>query len=274
MGEKGITIKYSELMRHIKYILVLVVLVLFSSCKGTKTAVGTVRADSGLKGASIIATHKAASPKFNTLASRVQVVYQDEKKEQSITVSLRIKKDETIWIKASILGITLAKVLITPEQVSYYETISNTYFDGDFTLLSEWLGTELDFEKTQAILLGQSIFGLSKNSYNARIKQNKYQLEPISQPTNFIHSLLLNPENFKVFTASLAQPNDNRVLSLEYGPYQKIEENYYPKEIFIKSSEAGSNTAIDVKYKNIDLNVNLNFNFKIPEGYEKIKLSR
>ena len=99
----------------------------------------------------IIKTHDAAVPDFLTLAARMHVVYENEKKHQSITVSLRMEKDEKIWIKASLLGITMAKVLITPETVSYYETISNTYFDGDFRLLSDWLGTEIDFEKAQSI---------------------------------------------------------------------------------------------------------------------------
>ncbi|MEM7085970.1 MAG: DUF4292 domain-containing protein [Bacteroidota bacterium] len=255
-------------------ILLSVLLLLFGACRGGKAVVDGVRADRALNISNIIATHRAASPNFNTLASRVQVVYKDDKKEQSITVSLRIKKDETIWIKASILGITLAKVLITPDQVSYYETISNTFFDGDFALLSEWLGTELDFERTQAILLGQSIFGLDENSYASLISENKYQLEPKKQPNNFIHSLLLNPDNFKVFAGSLSQPNDNRLLSLSYGDYQEIEGGHYPSEIFIKSSEDGNNTAIDVKYKRIDLNVSVNFSFKIPEGYEEIHLEK
>ena len=90
------------------------------SCKGTKSAAGTT---DNLAVKSIVASHDAASPNFTTLAARVQVVYEDEKKQQSITVSLRMEKDKIIWMKASLLGITLAKAKITPQRVSYYETI-------------------------------------------------------------------------------------------------------------------------------------------------------
>jgi hypothetical protein len=262
------------MIRLTKILTILLLVFLFIGCKGSKAVVGNSSADASLSAASIIATHKAASPKFNTLASRVQVVYQDEKKEQSITVSLRMEKDKTIWIKASLLGITLAKVIITPNRVSYYETITNSYFDGDFTLLSEWLGTDLDFEKTQAILLGQSIFSLSKNSYRSFVSNNKYQLEPKQQPANFIHSLLLNPDDFKVNSGRLSQPGDQRELSLRYGPYQELNGSKFPSEIFIRSMESGSKTNIDVRYKKIDLDVSLSFNFKIPDGYEEIVLER
>ena len=182
--------------------------------------------------------HQQAEPNFNTLASRVQVVYDDGEKNQSITVSLRMEKNETIWIKASILGITLAKAIITPERVSYYETISNTYFDGDFSLISDWLGTDLDFEQVQAILLGQSIFSFKDGKYEVSNTQNSYKIQPKKQPYNFIHSLFLNAENFKVASGSLSQPNEDRLFSLRYGEYQMVDGGFYPSDITIDASES------------------------------------
>jgi hypothetical protein len=37
----------------------------------------------------------------------------------------------------------MAKASITPP-VSYYEKIKAMYFEGDFSALSQWLGTDLD----------------------------------------------------------------------------------------------------------------------------------
>ena len=250
--------------------LFLVAILLFlSACGGTKTATG-----SNLSSVNdIISSHNNVAPSFNTLAGRVQVVYEDAKKQQSITVSLRIEKDTKIWIKASLLGITLAKVLITPDTVSYYESISSTYFEGDFALLSKLLGTEIDFKKAQDILLGQSIFNLEADNYKSKIVLNKYKLQPKRQPLNFIHSILLNTENFKVSAETLSQPKDKRVLDIRYTDYQKIEGTFYPSEIQINASEKDSKTRIELKYKKIDLNVALSFPFSIPQGYEEIQFN-
>lgn len=243
------------------------ILILLSSCGGAKTATGSKL--SSVK--DIIAFHNSAEPRFNTLAGRVQVIYEDDKKQQSITASLRIEKDAKIWIKASILGITLAKVYITPNSVSYYESISNTYFEGDFAFLSDLLGTEIDFKKAQDILLGQSIFSLDGSNYKSEIILNNYKLQPKRQPLNFIHSLLINSENFKVNSETLSQPNDARVLNVRYGEYQQIEGTFYPSEIEINASEKDSKTKIELKYKKIDLNVAVSFPFTIPDGYEEIQ---
>lgn len=255
------------------HILILLLALLLNGCRGAKKAVDS-EVGSSVPMAQVLYAHQEAIPNFKTLASRVQVVYADGNKEQSITVSLRMEKDRIIWIKASILGITLAKAMITPERVSYYETISNTYFDGDFTLLSEWLGTELDFEKAQSILLGQSIFNLDENNYQASIIQNRYKLLPKTQPFNFIHSLILNADNFKVLSGTLSQPGEGRLFSLRYGAYQQVEGSYYPSDIWIDATDHDRKTKISVSYKNIDVNAAVSFPFDIPQGFEQIRLSK
>ena len=252
----------------------LILLLLLVSCRGTKVVNGSEKANSALQAREIIATHNDASPKFKTLAGRIKVQYEDDKKSQSITVSLRMQKDKKIWIKASLLGITLAKVMVTPDRVQYYETLSSTYFDGNFALLSNWLGTEVDFEKTQAILLGQAMFDLNKSSYRSEVVNNQYRLLPKRQLENFIHSLFLNPDNFKVASASVVQPWDNRELNVNYGPYQEISGRYFPSEVFINTMEGEDITKVEVTYRKIDLDVDISFPFSIPPGYEQIDLSQ
>lgn len=242
---------------------------LFVSCKGTKNVTGSAE-DLTVK--NIVKSHDAASPQFNTLAARVYVVYEDEKKQQSITVSLRMEKDKVIWMKASLIGITLAKAKITPERVSYYETVGGTYFDGDFSLLSEWLGTEIDFKKAQSILLGQSIFPIENGQYTSTIQGANYKLQPKTQPFNFIHSLLLLSSNFKIASETLSQPSEERILTIRYDDYQVIEGGLYPSEIHVTASEKESTTKIDLTYRKIEPNVSINFPFTIPDGYSEMKL--
>ena len=244
-------------------------LLVLASCGGAKNITDIKNASAK----EVISAHKAAAPEFKTLASRVQLVYETDEKLQSITVSLRMEKDKNIWIKASILGITIAKVLITPTSVSYYETIGSTYFEGDFALLGEWIGTPINFQQAQSMLLGQSIFTINPTEYKSEVFQKKFKIQPKQQPQNFIHSLFLNPENFKIASETLSQPKDERLLSIRYGDYQKIEGQYYPSTILIDTSEKGSKTKIEINYKKIDVNVDVSFPFEIPQGYEEIQLN-
>ncbi|MCF6306621.1 MAG: DUF4292 domain-containing protein [Flavobacteriaceae bacterium] len=254
-----------------KFFLYVSALLFFISCGGGKTVIGSEKANHSLSTKEIIKTHNSALPEFNTIAARMHVLYKNGDDMQSLTVSMRMEKDQKIWIKASLIGITLAKLYITPETVSYYETISNTYFDGDFSLLSNWLGTDIDFQKAQAILLGQSIFDLD-NKYKTEIIVNKYKLQPKAQSQNFIHSLLINPDNFKIASETLSQPMNNRMFTINYGPYQNLKGGFYPSKIKIIATQKEDITKIVVNFKKIDYNVSIRFPFNIPNGYKEIEL--
>lgn len=259
-------------MKPIHFTLV-ALLVLTLGCVSTKSIEGSVIADKNLGTKELLNAHNAASQEFNTLAARMQVKYQSAKQSQSITTSLRIEKDAIIWIKASILGVTLSKILITPEGVKFYETLSNSYFEGDFSLISDLLGTQINFDQVQRMLLGQSILDVkpktvSKTTVVVGASQtSKYRITPKKQNLNYMLSMLLNPDNFMVHQEQISQPQAQRNLLVQYGPYQKIEDDYYPTQLGILALDGQQKTSIFIRYKKIDLNVSIGFPFTIPKGY-------
>ncbi|GAA4272208.1 DUF4292 domain-containing protein [Aquimarina gracilis] len=246
-------------------------LVLLSSCKGTKATTG-VRIKK-LSAEKIIANHYNRSFNFETLNARVKVKYDDGKNSYSPTATLRIQKDKTIWLSVKMLGITLAKALITPEKVSYYEKIDNTYFEGDFKVLSEWLGTdELDYNKVQQMLVGQALFNLRDDKYKSSIIEQGYQLQPKTQVALFERLFLIHPSSFKMASQQLKQPIENRDLTIDYRSYQKVGNQDFPKEISIKAKQGGAKTIIGIEYRAVDYNARVSFPFKIPSGYKEITI--
>ncbi|MFT7665723.1 MAG: outer membrane biogenesis lipoprotein LolB [Patiriisocius sp.] len=267
MPQKRGLYKFQISIMKLKYLAAAALLYLFVGCGATKDIKGSVTANAALSANVILKAHKAADQDFKTLAARMQVRYEDPEQSQSITTSLRVEKDKIIWIKASVLGITLAKVLITPDQVQLYETLSNSYFAGDFSLISDLLGTQINFEQVQSLLLGHVMFNLKPKSVSTALKDNKYRVAPIKQEANYLLSILLNPDNFMVYQAQISQPDAQRNLMVQYGPYQKIEGSFYPTQIGIQALDVLEETSIAIKFKKIDLNVSMSFPFTIPKGY-------
>lgn len=261
-----------KINKKLYYLFSIVILTSLSSCGGLKTVTGSSKPNKNLNATQLLLAHNEAAQKFTTLAARLQVKYQTDDESKSVTVSLRMEKDKKIWVKASILGVTIAKVFITPDRVQYYETLSKTYFDGDFKLLSTWLGTALDFKQAQNLLLGQAIFNLDI-PYDIAIFENKYKLEPKQPINNFAYTILINPSNFKVNYESLSQPWDNRMFSVFYEPYTKIGNSYFPSKIKITSTEEDTHTNLVLTYKKIDVNASVGFPFSIPNDYEEIQLN-
>ena len=250
-------------------LIVIVLGVLFVGCKSAKSITNSGVLDSKITSKELIRAHNKQDFKFKTLQSKVKVEYTQGTKSQSHTINLRMEKDKTIWISAT-FGVVRAK--ITPKRVSFYNKLDNTYFDGDFSLISELLGTELNFENVQSLLLGHSLFDLNKRDFDAEIYDTSYVLKPQDQNTLFEIFYLLNPSHFLMDSQQLSQPLDRRMLQIDYNDYQEVEKHILPQNIKVIAVEDTEETIINMEFKSVSLNSDLRFPFRIPSGFEEIEV--
>lgn len=243
---------------------------LILSCKSNKVLTsGAV--DEKLSAKAIINTHYQNQIDFKTLVGKMKIAYSDGESDQSVGVSLRMEKDKAIWISAP-LGIV--KAYITPNRVSFYNKLENEYFDGDFSYLSNLLGTEFDFEKVQNLLLGQALFDLKEGKYDITVTDENYQLKPRKAAELFKTLFQIEPKNFKMATQQLSQPLKKRLLEINYKNYQKIDKWVLPNEIGIVAIDKAVKNTIAIEYRNIEFNRPLNFPYKIPKGFKEIVLTK
>lgn len=256
------------MLKKIGFLLIIVLII--TSCKTKSVVTGT--AAKPMTANKIIKNHYNNGFDKETLTARMKVKYRGKSDLPGVTASMRIKKDETIWISLSKLGYPLGKVLITKDKVSYYEKINKTYFEGDFALLSNWLGTELDFQKVQNLLLGQAILNLKDSKHEVALKGAYYELTPKKENGLFNILYLLNPQNFKLVKQQVTQPEENKTLSIDYDNYERIDGEFFPKEVLITAKDQKYTTTIDVEYRSVEFNKSIRFPFTIPNGYKEIKL--
>jgi len=254
-----------------KIILVLLIFLGVTSCKSKKNIVenNTIEVVSAKK---LINKHYQLDFNQKTIDAKINTKYKDKNTSVSISIKMRLEKDKTIWISATKLNIPIAKLLITPISVQYYEKLDKTYFVGDFSLLSKWLGTELNFEKVQNLLLGQAVLNLKKGKYDVEIINNSYELKP--KQGNNLYGILffINPENYKLDKQEIRNPIKEQLLAISYPNYSEIEGEKFPKNIDIKVIDNKKLTSINMEYKSVEFNKKLTFPFKIPSGYKKISL--
>ncbi|MFD1094471.1 DUF4292 domain-containing protein [Salegentibacter chungangensis] len=241
--------------------------VMLVSCGSSRS--GRKIATKDAEAANVIKQHYNNEIQFKTLTGKLRAVYQDAEKTQSVNLSFRMEKDKAIWMSASVLGFPVAKAYITPEKVSYYEKISKTYFDGDFSLISEMLGTPLDFQKLQNLLIGQAVYDLRTERYQLSNSAKGYQFLPSSQG-EVKKMFLLNPGTYKASAQQLAQENENRSVTITYSDYQKVSGKLFPEEIKIIANEGGKSTNIELTYRSVELDEDVHFPFEIPSGYDEI----
>lgn len=257
-------------MNRASLIIVAVLALIITSC-GTRRSGPEAIATRDAAAVEVITNHYANEADFETIQGRLRVQLQTEDRSQAATVSFRMKKNDTIWMSGQMLGITLAKVMITQDKVQFYEKIRGSYFDGDFRLLSNLLGTPLDFEKVQNLLIGQTIYSLREDRYKLIQSTQGYQLVP--EQERFLKMMfLLDPVTYKATAQQISQEGQGRSVTVTYPAYQRVGGQEFPKEIKVIANAGSSHTQVDMEFRSVDFDVPVSFPFSIPSGYEEIVL--
>lgn len=255
-------------MQQYRYLLLSFIMLFIFNCKSAKT-LASGEANYNLSTNQLVKNNAKQAAEFKTLQSRLKITYSEGGKSQTHSVNFRAKKDEALWINASF---SLLRALVTPEKVSFYNKLDNTYFEGDYKYLSDLLGTELDFQKVQNLLLGETIYNLKEGNYKASVNEGAYVVQPKIQRDLFEIFFLLSPSNFKVESQQISQPNEMRHLQIDYISYQDVEKQILPERIKVIAVEANEEMSINLEFKGVSLNEDLRFPFKIPSGFKEIQL--
>ena len=252
--------------------LVLLVVIFMVSCKPkalvTSTTTVTEPVDN-IKASKIVDNHYNNKSDFSTLYIKANARFSDEKQTQNVTAEIKIKKDQQILVSIRFLGITMAKASITPTSVSYYEKIKGTYFEGDFSALSQWLGTDLDYSKIQNMLVGEALDDLSKGKYTQVLLDNLYRLDD-SNNGNTKKTYYFNPNDFTVNKQEVTQTAENRTIQIAYPERVAHKEANLPSSIEIKTSQPKGKSEINLNYNSVSFNEELSFPYSVPDGYKRI----
>lgn len=201
---------------------------------------------------------------FNTLNISSEVDYKDKNMDQSINADIKMQKNKQILITARVLFFT-AKVYLTPERASFYETFQGTHYDGDFKFLSNFLGTDVTYENVENMLLGKAFYNLNTNDYS-KIKSNELELK-LNQ---FLMKLVLGSKN-QIASTEVTQDKSADKLVIQYPSYQSSENIYLPKEIKIHAMQK-NDVQITIDYKKVSVNPSIDFKYKIPSNSKAIKI--
>jgi outer membrane biogenesis lipoprotein LolB len=251
-------------MKYLKY-LSIVVLFLIVGCGSTQRAANNATAKA--KKSKVVSAHEAARIDFKTMSARLSMSYDNSATTRSFTVNLRMEKGKQIWMSASILGFTGAKVYITPQRVQFYEKLKKRSFDGDFSLISDFLGEEITFEQLEDLLLGQAVDPLGNKDFS--IVENEYMFKQEAL-VNKLFSL--RPTDFKVSEQSISKPSENSFLKVLYPEYQIVQDKIVPTEVKIDAAQRNRVTKVEMEFKNVEFDKELSFPFSMPSGYSPFKL--
>jgi hypothetical protein len=239
------------------------------SCKSTTGVIEVSKNENKKSVNKIIENYYNNKNEFKTLYIKATVAYTSEKQNQNVSVEIKLKKNEQILVSVRFLGITMAKASITPTKVSYYEKVKGTYYEGDFSAISELLGTDLDFDKLQNMLLGRAIDNLKDGKYIETFGDQVYRLDEDSDG-NTKKSFYIDGNNFTINKQQITQAKEGRMIQVVYSNKKEFPEMTLPLNLNIDSYQKNGKAEINIEYNTVSFNEELSFPYSVPNDYKRI----
>lgn len=255
-------------MKFLKYSFIFILA--FTACKSSKKTIDAKVIAKKMSAKKVAKNHLNNNFDKKTVDAKLRVKFKNNKENQSFSVRMKIKKDEVIWLRGSKI-ISLFKAKITPTSVSYYSPYAKNYFEGDYSLIKDFLGTDITFEELQNIFLGQAKIDDKGKNHNVEIVDNTYILSPEKQSNLFDKFFHINPSHYKLDKHILVNEFKNQSLDISYPKYLEKEDEIFPENILINVKEKNKFTNLDITVKAVIFNSDLNLTFKIPSGYKKLE---
>ncbi|MEZ5084047.1 MAG: DUF4292 domain-containing protein [Bacteroidales bacterium] len=222
--------------------------------------------------------------KFDWIEGKLNIDIVIDDKKNSLNGQIRMRKDSAIWISFSpALGIEMARLLITTDTIKFINRINKTYFIGDYRFVNNFLGTNVDYDVLQSILLGNDLTYYEDGKFRAtydskeyhlvtagRSKLKKYVKTQDDEERIYIQNIFLNPETFKITSMKIKElTKESKKLDALYSDFRYVENQLFPHFIHYDIT-AEKQVIVDLFYTRFRLNENQEFPFKITSKYSRI----
>lgn len=227
--------------------------------------------------------------KFEWVSAKANVESSIDGKDESFDIKLKIKRDSAILVSIQyLLGLQVAKVLITKDSVKLVDYIHKNYFVGDFNYINDLLNADLDYDVLQAVLFGNSAefhdeesklkpVTDRQNCHYLLSTERKRRLRKIRQGEadlrKALQTLTLNPDNFKILKNEFIDPATNRSFTADYRNFTQKDSVYAPYAVDI-DIQAEKKAKIKIEYVRIEKNVPQKLDLIIPAKYELMQIQK
>ncbi|MFU8842360.1 MAG: DUF4292 domain-containing protein [Bacteroidales bacterium] len=223
--------------------------------------------------------------RYEWFSSRFNLDLTIDKKKNSLSGQIRMKKDSALWVTLSpALGVEMARVLLTQDSVKFFNRINNTYFTGDWAMVNHMLQMNIDFDIIQALLMGIDLTfyedGKFRASYDSkeynlvtsgRGKLKKYVKNHEDDERIYIQNIYLNPESFKITSMKIKEiKKDNKKLDAIYSNFRHVNDQLFPHRVTYDIT-ADFPIRVDMTYSRISSGGELSFPFNIPTKYAPLQ---
>ncbi len=206
--------------------------------------------------------------RFTFYQANVKADYKEDSKGLGFDILLVMEKDKYIWMSiTALLGIEVARVMITTDSVRILDRLHRKCISTDFSYLQQMSNVPFQLENLQNLIIGNTIF---KNS------EEKSLIDTLLG--NIAVYTLLNSQKQSTFYNNQYRPqksiitdqNQQKELKVDYNLFTQTDRMVLPSKIDI-NIRAEKRIDCVFELSNFVFEKKREVQFNVPSGYEIVK---
>jgi hypothetical protein len=232
--------------------------------KTFSTETVTLSKEKQLRQASLLLNQTAYSTFTTKAISRLAI----NDKDYDVTLNIRIKKGEVLWVSITAFpGIEVARALITPDSIKVLDRFNDDYINKPFSYINDYTNDDIDFATLEAMLVGNLIPLVLKNSNQIIVENGLYLLKDKTE--NMFYQAEFN-QDFKTKSLLFLALNNTQKLNASISSFVKVNNYWLPVNINISSTAVNNKIDLKMEYSKTELNHQLDFPFNVPKRFSVI----
>lgn len=206
---------------------------------------------------------------FYTFSGRAKTKIELDKKIHDVTLNVRIERDEAIWLSVSaILGIEVARVLITPDSVKILNKLQGEYIVKPFAYIYNYTNRDITFETLQDLLMANVSSNLLRAA-DVQVASATDEFIVVGIKEQLSYQYRINKEN-RPFNFMLQEIGGIQNLEAFYKDYVNTNGYNFPQNIALNIVGENVTLKAQLDYNRVSFNENVEMPFSVPSRYKVI----
>jgi len=189
----------------------------------------------------------------------------NEKERYDVTANVRVVHGEAIWISVTaIMGIEVARVLITPDSIKVINRLTSEYVNEPFIYLHHFTGNGLDFATLEKLLMGAVIDQIAGDNLEVWRGAAGYMLQ---RQANDLQYEMHVDADYQTRYTSIAASARGEQLEAYYADRRMDGGNSFPNQIEISIAAPQLSLQSAMKYNKVVYNEKVELPFTVPSRY-------
>lgn len=249
-------------------------LVLLSTACHSKKKLAATQKDAADKvvmeaNAKVVKTFELNNLDFHTFSGRAKTKVLLNNSTKDVTLNIRIQRDKAIWISVTaLLGLEVARVLITPDSVQIINRLQGEYIAKPFSYIYQYTSEGVTFATVQDLLLANVSSSLLRSD-NIQVASSDTDIILIGLKDALNFQYGMNIDN-RPFNFRLVEVGGQQQLDAIYSDYTRINGYNFPHKLSLKVEGEAITLDATLNYNKVIFNEQLALPFQVPTRYKVI----